>query len=81
MIDAVQATTTLLQGNFVGTNVAGNAAIGNGADVVFIDNASDNSGGGMPGDATGCLWSCIRLGCPAPDARYNHGRHLALGAT
>lgn len=43
---AVNSATNLIEGNFIGTNVAGTAALGNGSQGIRVDSKSDNTIGG-----------------------------------
>jgi hypothetical protein len=45
------ATANLVQGNFIGTNVSGSAALGNGGDGVLLDSSSGNTIGGTTAGA------------------------------
>src|SRR5205085_3445929 len=49
-VSIVQATGTLVQGNYIGTNAAGTAALGNGRSGVLIDRGSNNTVGGTAND-------------------------------
>ena len=46
------ATGNVVQGNFIGTDVVGTAALSNGGNGVFVNAASDNTIGGMAAGAS-----------------------------
>ncbi len=51
LVDKASSTGNVIQGNYIGTNAAGDAAIGNTYHGVYISNASSNTIGGVnPGE-------------------------------
>ena len=63
-------TESLVQGNFIGTDVTGTLALGNAADGLLIDEASNNVIGGTVPGARNVI-----------SGNNRHGLHLAGGAT
>ncbi len=51
-IDLSTAGTNTIEGNYIGTDVAGNAFLGNGSHGIYIDNVGGNTIGGIDGVAT-----------------------------
>ena len=58
----IGATANLIQGNFVGTDVAGMAALGNGGDGFYMSNASANTIGGVEAGARNVISGNTRFG-------------------
>jgi CSLREA domain-containing protein len=64
------ASGNVVQGNYVGTNAAGSAALGNGGDGVHLNNASNNTVGGLTAGAGNVI-----------SGNAQHGVHLFLGSS
>ena len=56
------ATGNLVRGNYIGLNISGNAALGNGGDGVYISDAAANTVGGAVGGAGNVISGNVSMG-------------------
>ncbi|MGO9923793.1 MAG: beta strand repeat-containing protein, partial [Isosphaeraceae bacterium] len=72
LIETASATGNLVAGNYIGTDVTGTAALGNGLDGVLIDaSASDNTIGGTTAAARNVISANAYSGVEIDDANDN----------
>ena len=78
------AGATVVQGNYIGTNAAGTAAVGNGGDGVHIMNAGNTIGGALAAERnviSGNALSGIHLLLGAADNNTIQGNYIGVNAT
>ena len=79
------AADNLVEGNYIGTDVSGTTAIGNGHGVIILNGAADNTIGGTTAGArnviSGNIWEAVILDGSATTGNVLQGNYIGVDAS